>query len=100
MNLAALSAGIGVFNLLPVEPMDGALALKSLLLLKYGERTADRAVDIFAAVLLVPLTVCGIVLLIKTEATLLCFACVFIYPSIFWQKSGAAVFSADRTAKI
>ena len=50
LKLAALSAGIGVFNLLPVEPMDGAAALKSLLLLKHEEHTAERVVDIFAAV--------------------------------------------------
>ena len=92
LNLAALSAGIGVFNLLPVEPMDGALALKSLLLLKYGERTADRAVDIFAAVLLVPLTVCGIVLLIKTGSnfTLLC-VCVYISVYLLAKKRGSRI---------
>lgn len=92
LNLAALSAGIGVFNLLPVEPMDGALALKSLLLLKYGERTADRAVDIFAAVLLVPLTVCGIVLLIKTGSnfTLLC-VCVYISVYLLAKKRGGRI---------
>ena len=92
LNLAALSAGIGVFNLLPVEPMDGASALKSLLLLKYGERTADRAVDIFAAVLLVPLTVCGIVLLIKTGSnfTLLC-VCVYISVFLLAKKRGSRI---------
>ena len=92
LNLAALSAGIGVFNLLPVEPMDGASALKSLLLLKYGERTADRAVDIFAAVLLVPLTVCGIVLLIKTGSnfTLLC-VCVYISVYLLAKKRGGRI---------
>ena len=47
LKFAALSAGIGVFNLLPVEPMDGAAALKSLLLLKYEERTADKIACVF-----------------------------------------------------
>ena len=90
LKLAALSAGIGVFNLLPVEPMDGATALKSLLLLKYEERTADKIVDIFAAVLLIPLTVCGIILLIKTgnNFTLLC-VCIYISVYLIAKKRTA-----------
>lgn len=90
LKLAALSAGIGVFNLLPVEPMDGAEALRSLLMLKYDEHTADRAVDIFAAVLLVPMTVCGIILLVKTgnNFTLLC-VCVYISVYLIAKKRTA-----------
>lgn len=90
LKLAALSAGIGVFNLLPVEPMDGAAVLKSLLLLKYEERTADKIVDIFAAVLLIPLTVCGIILLIKTgnNLTLLC-VCIYISVYLIAKKRTA-----------
>ena len=90
LKLAALSAGIGVFNLLPVEPMDGAAALKSLLLLKYEEHTAERVVDIFAAVLLIPLTVCGIVLLVKTgnNFTLLC-VCIYISVYLIAKKRTA-----------
>ena len=97
VSLAALpfarvypNALIGVFNLLPVEPMDGAAALKSLLLLKYEERTADKIVDIFAAVLLIPLTVCGIVLLVKTgnNFTLLC-VCIYISVYLIAKKRTA-----------
>mgnify|MGYP001127454236 CR=1 FL=1 len=90
LKLAALSAGIGVFNLLPVEPMDGAAALKSLLLLKHEEHTADKVVDIFAAVLLIPLTVCGIILLIKTgnNFTLLC-VCIYISVYLIAKKRTA-----------
>ena len=90
LKFAALSAGIGVFNLLPVEPMDGAAALKSLLLLKYEEHTAERVVDIFAAVLLIPLAVCGIILLIKTgnNFTLLC-VCIYISVYLIAKKRTA-----------
>ena len=90
LKLAALSAGIGVFNLLPVEPMDGAAALKSLLLLKHEEHTADKVVDIFAVVLLIPLTVCGIILLIKTgnNFTLLC-VCIYISVYLIAKKRTA-----------
>lgn len=90
LKLAALSAGIGVFNLLPVEPMDGAAALKSLLLLKHEEHTADKVVDIFVAVLLIPLTVCGIILLIKTgnNFTLLC-VCIYISVYLIAKKRTA-----------
>lgn len=90
LKLAALSAGIGVFNLLPVEPMDGAAALKSLLLLKHEEHTADKVVDIFAAVLLIPLTVCGMVLLVKTgnNFTLLC-VCIYISVYLIAKKRTA-----------
>lgn len=90
LKLAALSAGIGVFNLLPVEPMDGAEALRSLLMLKYDEHTADRTVDVFAAVLLVPMTVCGIILLVKTgnNFTLLC-VCVYISVYLIAKKRTA-----------
>ena len=64
--------------------------LKSLLLLKYEERTADKIVDIFAAVLLIPLTVCGIILLIKTgnNFTLLC-VCIYISVYLIAKKRTA-----------
>ncbi len=90
LKFAALSAGIGVFNLLPVEPTDGAAVLKSLLLLKYDERTADKTVDILASVLLLPLTVCGLILLIKTgnNFTLLC-VCIYISVYLMAKKRTA-----------
>lgn len=65
-RFAPLDAGIGVFNMLPVEPMDGGMALRSLLLLRFDERSAERVLNILTAVLLVPLTVCGVFLLVKS----------------------------------
>lgn len=65
-RFALLDAGIGIFNMLPIEPMDGGLALRSLLLWRFDERSAERVLNILTAVLLVPLTVCGVFLLVKS----------------------------------
>lgn len=65
-RFALLNIGVGVFNLLPVEPMDGAGAVKSLLLLHCDEERTERVMNIMTAVLLLPLTVCGAWLLFKS----------------------------------
>ena len=75
---------------MPVELRVCAEDIKSLLLFKYEEHTADKIVDIFAAVLLIPLTVCGIILLIKTgnNFTLLC-VCIYISVYLIAKKRTA-----------
>lgn len=65
-SFAALNMGVGIFNLLPVEPMDGSGVVKSLLLLYCDEEKTERTVNIMTAVLLLPLTVCGTALLLRS----------------------------------
>lgn len=65
-SFALLNVGVGVFNLLPVEPMDGAGVIRSLLLLHCDEEKTERAMNIMTAVLLLPLTVCGTALLLRS----------------------------------
>lgn len=81
-SFALLSVGVGVFNLLPVEPMDGSGVVKSLLLLHCDEEKTERTMNIMTAVLLLPLTVCGLALLFKSGGNFTLFA-VSVYIAFY-----------------
>lgn len=66
LSFVALNVGVGIFNLLPVEPMDGAGVIGNLLLMHFNDEKAERMLNIVTAVLLLPLTVCGTALLFKS----------------------------------
>lgn len=64
---AWVSLGLGVFHLLPVEPLDGGLALRSLLAVRLGEERAGQVAFGLSLALLLPLAVLGFLILLRTR---------------------------------
>lgn len=63
---AALNLGIAVFNLLPVEPLDGSKVLYYILCLFFEPEKADRAVRTVSLAVLLPLAAAGFFVLIRS----------------------------------
>lgn len=63
----AASLSLGLFHLLPVVPLDGGLALRSLLCCVLSGRTADRLTAVLSAVIVLPLGILGFLLLLSTR---------------------------------
>lgn len=61
-----VNLGIAVFNLLPIEPLDGSRVLFYLFCLRKEEETAKRGATLFSTILVVPLIVMGVLVLIKS----------------------------------
>ncbi len=76
---AAVSLVIGLFNLLPIFPLDGGRVLCSLMSLKTDPTTAQRIVTAVSAAILLPAAVVGFILLLKSgyNVTLL-FTCFYL----------------------
>ena len=75
----ALNLCAGIFNMIPVEPLDGGRALKNALLIRFDEQRTEKIIDIVSLVTLIPLTLCGIAVLKNSgyNFTLL-LVCVYI----------------------
>lgn len=65
--LAWVSLGMGAFHLLPVEPLDGGLALRSLLQRRLPPERARRVTFLLSLGLLVPLGAAGFLVLLRTR---------------------------------
>ncbi len=63
LTSAALNLCTGLFNIIPVEPLDGGRALKNALLIKYDEQRTEKIINILSLITLVPLTFGGIAVL-------------------------------------
>lgn len=59
----AINLCTGLFNLIPVEPLDGGRAIKNALLIKFDEQHTERVINIVSFITLVPLTLGGIAVL-------------------------------------
>jgi stage IV sporulation protein FB len=57
---------LGVFNLLPVEALDGGQALRCLLLLRMSDQKASRVVRVVSIICLLPLATAGFWLLLQS----------------------------------
>ena len=76
---AAINLCTGLFNLIPVEPLDGGRAIKNALLIKFDEQHTERIINIISLITLVPLTLGGIaVLKISGYNFTLLIVCVYI----------------------
>ncbi len=79
LTSAALNLCTGLFNMIPVEPLDGGRALKNALLIKFDEQRTERIINIVSLITLVPLTLGGIaVLKLSGYNFTLLLVCVYI----------------------
>lgn len=78
---AVISLVIGLFNLLPVAPLDGGRALHALLCIFSSPSTAEKTVKVLSALTLLPTSTIGFYFLIKSRynATLLFTSLYLIY---------------------
>ena len=58
---------LGAFHLLPVEPLDGGLALRAVLTEKLGGPAAGKLVAVCSVLVLFPLSVAGFLILLRTR---------------------------------
>ncbi len=63
----AVHAVLGVFNLLPVEALDGGQILRCLLARRWGDITVHRVVRVVSVITLLPLATVGFLLLLGTH---------------------------------
>lgn len=58
---------LGVLHILPIEPLDGGLALRAVLCRRFTPQTASRATCAISLLLLLPLATLGFLLLLYTR---------------------------------
>ena len=64
---ALASLTLGVFHCLPIEPLDGGLALRAFLSCFLEAERAEKITFLFSLILLFPLTVLGFFILLRTR---------------------------------
>ena len=64
---AQMNLALGLFNLLPVIPLDGGQALFSLLCLYFPENTVESILKIISFCILVPLCILGFIILFHSK---------------------------------
>lgn len=80
---AAAHIWLGVFNLLPIEALDGGQLLRCLLLLRTDAVTAARVVRGVSAAVLLPLAVLGFFWLMRFQNMTLLFVSVYLIVRLF-----------------
>lgn len=65
LSLSALV--LACFNLLPVDSLDGGCALMLMMMKRLSLNKSSKILDIISALVLIPMAVCGIILLIKSK---------------------------------
>ena len=58
---------LGAFHLLPIEPLDGGLALRAVLTKRFGGPAAGKIVAVCSVLILFPLSVLGFLILLRTR---------------------------------
>lgn len=66
-SFANASLALGLAHSLPIEPLDGGLALRYFWRAKWGEKKAAQISRVFSAVFLFPLAVLGFLVLLRTR---------------------------------
>lgn len=64
---AQMNLALGLFNLLPIIPLDGGQALFSLLCLYFPENTVEKILKIISFCILVPLGILGFIILFHSK---------------------------------
>lgn len=74
---------LGIFNLLPVEALDGGQALRCLLLLRMSDPKASRAVRMVSVICLLPLATAGFFLLLQSGNITLLAVSLYLIARLF-----------------
>lgn len=61
------NGALAIFNLLPIEPLDGGQALYCLLCSKYSSAVSAKMVEIISFLILVPLAIVGFLVLLQSR---------------------------------
>lgn len=88
LTLSVSALCLACFNLLPVESLDGGCALLLLMLKKFDHKTASMILTVISCIILLPMTILGIILLLKSKYnfTLLFTSCYLIGIILLRQK--------------
>lgn len=89
LTIASVNLLLGLFNLLPVESLDGGKILYSLLALGFGAERAEKAVLLISFFVLLPMAVLGFFILLRSQYnyTLLLLSCYLMAALIFSRKN-------------
>lgn len=74
---------LGVFNLLPIEALDGGQLLRCLLAARWGDTVAERVVRGISAAVLLPLSTLGFWLLLQWHNPTLFLVCGYLVVRLF-----------------
>lgn len=66
-SMAMMNLSLGLFHLLPVEPLDGGLALKAALCLCFSPDKAGKISFILSFLILLPVMIAGFLVLLHTR---------------------------------
>lgn len=79
----AAHAVLGVFNLLPVEALDGGQVLRCVLQTRWEDHRAERTVRWVSVAVLLPLSTLGFWLLLRHGNPSLCLVCFYLIARLF-----------------
>ncbi|MFU0833111.1 MAG: Peptidase M50 [Oscillospiraceae bacterium] len=86
-NLVMANIALCIFNLLPIEPLDGGQALYALLCLHWEPNTAARTVEIISFLVLLPLSAVGFIILFRSPGNFTLFAvCLYLIFMLVFKK--------------
>lgn len=86
--LSASNLVLAIFNLLPIETLDGGQAIYSLLCLKFQEKTVERIIRILSVSVLLPLFITALLVLFRSKYNFtLLFVSIYLF-FLFFMKDG------------
>ncbi len=86
VDMTMIHLTIGIFNLLPIEPLDGGQALMSVLRYRLSETEVDRAMLWVSALTLLPMMVVAIGILIYSGYNFTFLAVTVYVAALLWLK--------------
>lgn len=88
LPIAMANLFTGLFNMLPVMSLDGGQLMYVILCGRFSEKSAEKAVNITALIILFPLTVLGFVVLLNSKYNFsLLFVCAYLIASLIFRNN-------------
>lgn len=88
LPIAMANLFTGLFNMLPVMSLDGGQLMYVILCKRFSEKSAERAVNITALIILFPLTVLGFMVLLNSKYNFsLLFVCAYLVASLLCRNN-------------